>query len=380
MTPPLPVRLFGSHLLVVGVGVVAAYLTVRWYAPTLFEHRVGGTVDAGHPGMGQGTGRGVGAGQGRGLRAAFVSALNTALWLGVVVSAVAAGALAVVMTRYLVRPLDAVRTVTRSIAAGRYETRVAIPREPELAGLARDVNTLAAALADIETRRVRLLGEVAHEMRTPLTVLDGYVEGMIDGVFTAEPATLEALSEELRRLHRLAEDLSALSRAEEGVLRPRRERLDLAELAHGVAARLSSQFSDAGVSLVVRAPDSVAVSGDGDRLAQVVTNLLGNALVATPAPGTVTVTVSLGPDHALLTVGDTGVGLAEADTERIFDRFYRVPGVPRRSSGSGIGLTIARSIVRAHGGELTAASAGPGRGATFTMRLPSSSDTVHAAR
>jgi histidine kinase len=388
--------LFVSYLAVVAVGLLTSYLMVRLLAPTLFEHRmadgephVPGMGWGPDQGAGQGPGQGQGMGPGRGLRAAFVSALNAALLLGTAASTLLAGAVAVLVTRGVVRPLRAVREATRRIAAGRYDTRVAPPGEPELAALAGDVNTLARALADTETRRIRLLGDLAHEMRTPLTVLDGYVEGIIDGVFPADPPTLAALAEELRRLHRLAEDLSALSRIQEGALALRLTPLDLADLVRRTAGRLAPQFADAGVDLEVvgqetagrgvgqetAGPDTgtgpvAPVVGDGDRLAQVLTNLLGNALVATPSGGRVVVRVLPDGDPVEVTVTDTGVGLAEGETERVFDRFHRAAGAIRRSSGSGIGLTIARDIARAHGGELAARSPGPGRGATFTLRLP----------
>ena len=176
------------------------------------------------------------------MHSAFLSALNTALMVGVLASLAAAGVVAAFVTGRLLRPLDAVRSATRSIAAGQYEGRIPVPAEPELAALAGDVNTLAAALAATETRRTQLLGEVAHEMRTPLTALDGYVEGLIDGVFSPNPDTLAALSEELRRLHRLADDLSSLSRAEEQRLQLHPVDADLADLARRAASRLSPQF------------------------------------------------------------------------------------------------------------------------------------------
>jgi histidine kinase len=152
------------------------------------------------------------------VHSAFNSALNTALFVGVLASVAAAAVVATVVTRRLLRPLEAVRAATKQIAAGCYD--VPLPTEPELAELATDVNLLARALAETETRRTQLLGEVAHEMRTPLTSLDGYLEGMIDGVFAADRDTLASLSAELHRLHRLADDLSSLSRTEE-------QRLDL---------------------------------------------------------------------------------------------------------------------------------------------------------
>ena len=196
-----------------------------------------------------------------------------------------------------------------------------MPSEPELAALATDVNTLASALADTETRRTRLLGDVAHEMRTPLTALDGYVEGLIDGVFPANPDVFGALSNELRQLHRLANDLSSLSRAQEQGLDLHPVDADLADLARRAAARLAPQFQDAQVALTVHADQVLPVTVDPDRITQVLTNLLGNALFATPAGGTVTVTAHLTARGGEVVVTDTGVGLVEQDVERVFERF-----------------------------------------------------------
>ena len=304
------------------------------------------------------------------MRSAFLSALTTALLVGVLASAAVAGLAAAFVTRRLLRPLDAVQAATRMIAAGHYQASVPLPREPELAALAADVNTLATELAGTETRRTRLLGEVAHEMRTPLTALEGYMEGLIDGVFAPEPEILGAASDELRRLRRLADDLSALSRAEEQRLDLHLAGADLADLARRAAARLAPQFADDHVLLTVDAPSPLPVRADADRITQVLTNIIGNALLATAAAGTVTVEARAAGQRAEVVVTDTGTGLAAEDLERVFERFYRAPGQPRRSSGSGIGLTIARNIARAHGGDVTASSAGPGRGATFVLTLP----------
>lgn len=361
MTIRLPVRLFLSYAVVAVVGAVVAYLTVRLLAPHLFDQRIG---------MMNGNGRGMMSGDGTTVHSAFRSALNTALVVGFLGSVVAAAGIAALVTRQLLRPLDAVRSATRQIAAGHYEASVPLPAEPELAGLATDVNTLAQALADTESRRVRLLGEVAHELRTPLTTLDGYVEGMIDGVFPADEQTLGRLSAELRRLHRFADDLSSLSRAEEDRLDLRPVDTELADLAGRAAARLAPQYEDAHVRLVVDADTSLPVHADADRILQVLTNLLGNALLATPEGGTVTIAVRRMGDRGEVAVSDTGVGLAEVDVERVFERFYRAPGQARRSAGSGIGLTIARRIARGHGGDVTASSEGRGRGSTFVLSLP----------
>jgi histidine kinase len=366
-------RLFISYALVIAVGSVIAYVTTRLLAPTFFSNAwslMGGFPPGTHPGGFPGLPADFFRGPPANVRSAFISALTTALMLGTLASVIAAAAAAVLVTRRLVRPLNAVRTATRLIAAGRYETSVPVPREPELAGIAGDVNTLAARLADTEARRTRLLGEVAHEMRTPLTALEGYVEGLIDGVFAPEPEVLGAASDELRRLRRLADDLSALSRAEERRLDLHFAAADLADLARRAADRLAPQFGDGDVKLTVQGTGQLPVMADQDRITQVLTNIIGNALTATPAGGSVTVEARARVPLAQVVVTDTGVGLAEADLERVFERFYRAPGQPRRSAGSGIGLTIARNIARAHGGDVVAVSAGPDRGAAFTLALP----------
>ncbi|MCV2393793.1 HAMP domain-containing histidine kinase [Actinotalea sp. M2MS4P-6] len=373
----LPTRLVAAFLSVLAIGTLVSLVTVRLIAPGIFERRMGMT-----------NGRGMGGGQGvSATQDAFVAALDQSLLLGALVSALLAGVAAVLLARSMLRPLDAVRGATRTIAAGRYDVRVPRSGEPDVDALAADVNTLAGALADTETRRLRLLGEVAHEMRTPLTGLSGYVEGLEDGVFAPDEATLGAMDEDLRRLRRLADDLSALSRSEEGRTELRTAPCDLADLTARTCARLSDGLAGTPVRLTVVAPHPVPVVCDADRVQQVLTNLVGNAaravrngpgheirVVVDRVPGAATGTTSRGGPGgsggiARVSVTDQGVGLTHEDLERVFERFYRVPGA-ERGEGSGIGLTISRSIARAHGGDLVATSPGPGHGATFTLTLP----------
>jgi histidine kinase len=202
-------------------------------------------------------------------------------------------------------------------------------------------------------------------MRTPLTVIDGYVEAMIDGVLPAEPERLGQVSTEVRRLRRLSDDLSALSRAEEGRLNLAIGPVDLDSLTTGVVDRLRSQAEDAELTLTAVA-GAGTVQADADRTVQVLTNLVGNAIRATPAGGRITLTGSRVGGRVSVRVVDTGEGLAPAELDRVFERFYRVPGSASVSDGSGIGLTVSRAYMRAQGGDLTVESAGPGQGAIFT--------------
>jgi histidine kinase len=353
----LDARLFASHAIVAVIGALAATLVARRLAPGLFDDRMG---------QGGRFGQGPPAGSGE-ARGAMQDALDAALAAGLVVAVAAAALAAVLVTRRLLRSLDSVRGATRDLAGGRYAVRVPIPPETELAALAADVNRLGEALASTEQRRARLISDLAHELRTPLTTIEGFLEGLIDGVFEPTPEVLGDLSDEVGRLKRLAGDLGTLSRADEGALRLELTRTDVAELARRVTDRLRPQFEDKGVTLDVHAGAPSTADVDADRIVQLLTNLVGNALAYTPAGGTVTVTTATDPDGVTVTVRDTGIGIPPGDLELVFERFQRGD---RTGRGTGIGLTIARSIARAHGGEVTARSAGPGRGATFTVRLP----------
>lgn len=357
----LRTRLVLSHVIVAVLGVVATFLVVRLLTPVIFDRQ-----------MGLGLGAGGSGGQGReALNAEVTAAVTQALAVGLAVGVLTATAAGAIAAARLARPLREMSRATRRIAAGEYDARVTPPREVELASLAADVNTLGGALAETERRRTRLLGEVAHEMRTPLTIIDGYVEGMIDGILPTTAEELGKVGDEVRRLRRLTDDLSALSRAEEGRLVLRTAPADLREVVSAAAERLRAQADDAGLRLTIGSgTDRVPVRVDADRIAEVVTNLIGNAIRATAAGGSIDVEVDAVDGDAILTVADTGEGLDEADLERVFERFYRVPGTHPEGGGSGIGLTIARGIVRAHGGDLTARSEGSGRGATLVARLP----------
>ncbi|MBK8460110.1 MAG: HAMP domain-containing histidine kinase [Micropruina sp.] len=360
----LSVRLVLSHVLVAVVGGLTTFLVVRALAPALFDESL-----RHNPAPGSGR---FGGGPNQALRDQFATAVDQSLLVGTLIGALVAAVLGALLAQRVIRQLRTMRRATRAMAGGRYDVTVALPREVELASLAEDVNTLGSALARTEERRVRLLGEVAHELRTPLTVIDGYVEAMMDGILPTTPTELGPVSDEVRRLRRLSEDLSSLSKAEEGRLDLRRTTLDLRELIVGAAERLRPQVADAGITLVIEAGDDPLIaSADPDRIAQVLTNLVGNALRATDAGGSVTIHCSAAAGMAAISVTDTGVGLAAAELDRVFERFYRVRG--RRTAGeagSGIGLTIAQDIANAHGGILTASSPGLGLGATFTLALP----------
>lgn len=351
----LDVRLFASYALVAFVVVAALGLTVRFVAPGRFDDDLRATT---------------GEESDEESHSVFVDALEASLLIALVASLGAAALASALMARKIVRPVRRVRDATRRLAGGHYDERVAEPGEVELAELARDVNRLAVELETSERRRARLISEVAHEMRTPLSTIEGYVEGMLDQIFEPDEEVLVAVGEEVARLQRLASGLAELSRFEEGAIELHRHIVDLQELVVACAERLRPQFEQKDVALTVGPVTGIAVEVDPDRVTQVVTNLLGNALTYTPRGGQVEVATTRADDTAAMTVTDTGIGLSADDLRLVFDRFYRVPGLIRPQGGSGIGLTIARGIAHAHDGDIEAASPGPGRGSTFTLTLP----------
>lgn len=361
----MDVRLFLSHALVALIGVVAVALVVRFAAPGIFD------AEMQRRGMAGGVGRG--ASDVAAAKDSLLGALNAALAIGVVVALVAAAVLAAVAARRVMGPLDAVRGATRKMAEGTYGVEVPVPAVTELGALAEDVNRLGAALAETEQRRAALVSDLAHELRTPLTTVRGFLEGLTDGVFEPTPDVLADLTDEVARLQRLVGDLNVLSRADEGALPLDLARHDVARVAVSVAGRLAPQFADKGIALDVDAPGPVPAVIDRDRVTQLLTNVVGNALAYTEPGGRVGVTVraegSGGGEgaQAVVEVTDTGRGIAADELARVFDRFHRVD---HSGSGTGIGLTIARSVARAHGGDVTVRSPGPGQGSTFVVRLP----------
>ena len=299
---------------------------------------------------------------------AFLSALDTALLVGLVAGLLVAALLAGFATRRIMQPIGRVRETTRLLATGRYDQRVPIPAETELAVLAADVNALAGTLEVTEQARARLISDVSHELRNPLSTIEGYMEGLIDGVIEPTDEVFSSVGDEAARLKRIVADLSLLSRLEEGALPIERVETDLLDVAASVADRLRPQFTEKGVLLRTAAGLKLPVLGDHDRLAQVFTNLIGNALGHTPAGGSVNLAGRLDGRYAEVAVIDSGEGIEPADLSRIFDRFFRADSA--HGLGTGIGLTIARSIVQAHDGEITAQSGGAGQGATFSVRIP----------
>jgi signal transduction histidine kinase len=306
------------------------------------------------------------------LEASFRESVINALALAGIAAVLAAAAISWLVSNRIVSPLQALVDLSRRIAGGHYEQRLHLDTDDELAELVESFNQMAASLAETETMRQQLLGDVTHELNTPLASIKGYMEGLQDGVLPATPATFQLVHREASRLQRLVQDLQELSQAEAGQIGLRIDACQPRSVIEPVVERMRPQFREKGITLHIALPDDLpAVRADSDRAAQVLTNLLGNALQYTPAGGEVTVAAAGEGQHVRFTVADTGIGLAPDDLERIFQRFYRVDkSRSRASGGSGIGLTVARYLVEAQGGEIYAESAGTGQGSRFAFTLP----------
>lgn len=357
-------QLVAAQLLVVAVGVV----TLAVMADILGSRIFAGAL---HTLLGQLPAMGTAAVEAA-LLASFRDAVGQALLVAGLAAALVGLATSILLLRPILRSLGAIAQSSRRIAEGRYDERVAVPASDELATVASSFNAMAASLEQVEQQRVALIGNVAHELRTPLTGIEGYLEGLIDGVFTPEPATFGEMQHEVRRLRRLVDDLQTLSHVEAGQVHFHLADVDLEAVARRVVGQLRPQATTSCFEVVVDpAAGPLLVRADPDRVAQILLNLVGNAVRYTPEGGCITVRLGARQGEAWAAVVDSGVGIAAQDLPLIFERFYRVDrSRSRTSGGSGIGLTIARHLAWAMGGDLTAASPGPDQGSTFTLSLP----------
>ena len=309
---------------------------------------------------------------------AFNTAWTLSLSLALLAALLTSVIVSVFLTRRIARSLERVRQAAAQVASGDYAARVPeVHMGTEFDDLAGAFNTMAADLGEIEQTRTRMLSDLAHEMRTPVATLDGYLEGILDGVVPADEPTLGMLREQVTRLARLAQDIALVTAAGEGLLSMHWQPLDVGALIDDAAAQAAARFADKGVELTVEATDEArhtVLTADPDRLGQVLTNLLDNAVRHTPHGGRVQLGAQRIGATLRLSVRDTGSGIAAGHLPHLFERFYRVDAARDRAhGGSGIGLAIVHSIVHAHGGAVTAASAGPGHGAIFTVELPGES-------
>ena len=269
--------------------------------------------------------------------------------------------------RRVISPIDDLLEASDNVADGDYSVRVPERGSPEMVALVSSFNTMVRQLELQANQRNELMADLTHELRTPITVIQGNIEGIIDGVYERDDAHLKALLEETRQLSSLIEDLRTLGLAESGALQLHREATDLALLTSETLIAYRPQIEAAGITLNLTAADSIPpVNVDPLRFREVLTNLIANALRYTPSGETIEVQIDQkGTDRVRIVVVDTGSGIDPQDLPHIFERFYKSAD----SGGSGLGLAIAKKLVEAHGGEISAES-DPDQGTQITILLP----------
>jgi signal transduction histidine kinase len=287
--------------------------------------------------------------------------------LGVLIAAGVALVVALYVSVRVTRPVTALTTAAGDLAAGRRDTRVDADGPGELRTLAEAFNGMADHLDREDRLRRNLVADVAHELRTPLAILQGSTEALLDGVDQPTPEILGSLNDEVTRLRRLVGDLETLAAAEAAGLRPRADRVDLADVAASAADLLHPLADDRETTLTVDV-EPAAVIGDADRLHQIAVNLIANAVKFTPAGGAITISTHSDGTTASLEVVDNGPGIPEQDLPHVFERFWR--GVNGdKASGSGIGLAVVAELVAVHQGTVTAGNVSGG-GARLTVTMP----------
>ena len=387
----LGIKLFLSYFVVIVVGMSVIGIITKITTPVAFQRHLqfveqqlsaGQTPTAGQgqgmmgQGQGQGLGLGLGQGAGGGMMSNyyknFQQSFNESLLISVAAASLVGLVVSFIFSRSILGPVSVMRNASQRIAEGHYDERVPLRGNDELNQLAGSFNQMAEQLEQVESMRRQLIGDVAHELRTPLTAIKGSAEALMDGVLPASDETYLQIHAEAERLSHLVDDLQELSRVESRAIQLKIHPTDLPALIQTVMKRLQYQFDEKRVILTPSLSHTpILVLADDDRVIQVLTNLIGNALQYTPENGTVTVAISHDKNEARISVRDTGFGIPSDQLKHIFDRFYRVDKSRSRAhGGSGIGLTIAKHLVEAHGGKIWAESAGENKGSVFTFTLP----------
>ena len=367
-------KVFLSYLLVVFIGGVVLITAASLSVPAAFERHL--------VSMNEIVISGNIAGNNEQMVSDLFSQYNKAVLEAVTYAALAALVGAVLasflISRQVVTPTLRMMSLSKRIAEGEYEERLSLPdgqqagQIDELGRLALSFNQMADKLEKTETMRRELIGDITHELRTPLTAVKGYLEGMMDGVFPADPETYQQIHSEIDRLQRLVNDLQELSRVEAGAFQLMLMPVSPASLIERIQNTLGRQFEEKNIQFEIDIePNLPDINVDKDRIIQVLTNLVGNALQYTPSGGKVTLLVRREPSDLLFSVTDSGIGISADQIPLIFNRFYRTDkSRTRTSGGSGIGLTIARALVKAHQGKIWAVSMGEGKGSTFSFQIP----------
>ena len=311
------------------------------------------------------------------LEARYLTNTNLGLLYAALGASVVALILGIVLARALTRPIRALTAAIHGMARGEFKQSVAVSSKDELGELAAAFNQMSADLDRLLKARRQMTADIAHDLRNPLTVIGGYIESMRDGVLKPTPERLDAIQSEVEHLQRLVEDLRTLSQADAGEMVLNREPVSVRGLLERAAQSYRPLAEKNGIQISIdAAADLPEVGADPDRLARVLGNLISNSLRYTPAGGEIRLSAQAQDGNAVkIAVADNGKGIAPESLPYVFDRMYRADSSRSRSEESGLGLAIARSIVDAHGGSISAEST-PGAGTTMTIVLPCSVTSV----
>lgn len=301
----------------------------------------------------------------------FSKNLEQTLWIAGLFGAALAIVLGYLFTRQIVAPLDRVTTAARRVAEGDLTQRVKTSGSGELAELGKSFNQMATTLSRDQRLRQNMVADIAHELRTPLSILQGNVEAMLDGVLDTNTENLNSLHQETKLLSRLIDDLRTLSLAEAGQLKFYPEAIDMREVSSQVIDGFQTQFATKNLKVSLEATEDMPLAWvDSDRTAQVIRNLVSNAFNYTPEGGSITLRLTPGREGITVSVIDTGSGIPADDLPHVFNRLYRVDRSRTRSTGgSGLGLAIVKQLVEDQGGRVWVESQ-PGQGATFSFLVP----------
>ncbi len=366
----LRVRLAVAFALVALLTAAAVAITAPAIVGRGFAAIEGPTSSAG---SGRGPGQGQGPGPGGGLHAMQIQQETTVTII--VVAAVAAGLaslLGLLLATRMTRPLGRLEDAAAAVAQGRLDTRSGLDqRTDEIGSLARSFDTMAADLQATEVARRRFFQDAAHELKTPLAVIDATTSAVIDGVYAHEDRHLETVRDQARLLERIVDDLRVVSLADAGVLPLQREPIEVVGAMSAVARDLQARAAAAGLTIEVLPGPPRMVQADPDRLRQILAALADNAIRHTPSGGRVQLSAEAAGSLTRIRVVDTGPGISAEDLPHVFERFYQADAARDRSTGtSGLGLSIVRALVEAHGGTVRAGNE-PGGGARFELELPS---------
>ena len=300
---------------------------------------------------------------------AFLSTVTRSALLGGGIAIGVALFLSVLLIAQILSPLGVLARATERIAQGDLPDRIRIKSRDELGQLGASFTHMVGSLRRSETLRRTMTADIAHELRTPVTIIQGTLEAILDGIYDPSAETIAPIYEETLHLGSLIDDLRDLALAEAGELRLAKERTNIVELVRQVTETAGSSVEESPTVRVEAEAGIPKVSLDPKRFRQVLANLLSNALIYTPADGEIRVDIRLADDAVELSVSDTGPGISEEDLPHLFERFYRGDPARGRTGGSGLGLAIVRQWVEAHGGTIRAKNRREG-GARFVLQIP----------